>query len=64
MEQNFKIGDKVQLNSGGPVMTVNVVDPDSYGRAQTDMVQCVWFDKNDVPVYREFVKATLAIVPN
>ncbi len=34
----FKIGDVVQLKSGGPRMTVEVIDE--------GLVDCVWFEKN------------------
>lgn len=34
----FKIGDVVQLKSGGPLMTVQKV--------RTDEVDCMWFDGN------------------
>jgi len=41
---DFAPGDLVQLKSGGPVMTVEIIDKDSItGR---DAVFCVWFEKN------------------
>ena len=44
MSQNYKVGDTVQLKSGGPVMTVTGVG-DNYG---TSSVWCSWFtDKGD-----------------
>jgi uncharacterized protein YodC (DUF2158 family) len=33
----FNIGDVVQLKSGGPLMTVDNIDPH-------DMINCMWFD--------------------
>jgi uncharacterized protein YodC (DUF2158 family) len=36
MDTNFKPGDVVQLNSGGPKMTVAVVQTDG-------TLRCVWF---------------------
>ena len=39
MADEFKIGDVVQLKSGGPKMTVTLV-ADDYG---TPMVWCIWF---------------------
>lgn len=40
MDNQLKVGDVVQLNSGGPKMTVTLVG-DSYG---TPTVWCVWFE--------------------
>ncbi len=37
----FKIGDTVQLKSGGPIMTVEHIDEDNYA-------SCVWFEKSDL----------------
>ena len=34
----FEIGDTVQLNSGGPNMTVTAIAPDGYG------LEAIWFD--------------------
>ena len=39
MDLNFKPGDVVQLNSGGPRMTVVVVQSDG-------MLRCVWFHED------------------
>ena len=33
----WKIGDRVQLNSGGPTMTVDAINDDG-------TVRCTWFD--------------------
>jgi len=42
-EQKFKPGDIVQLNSGGPEMTVSGYDPkDSLN------VTCAWFSGNEL----------------
>jgi len=55
-EQNFKPGDKVVLNSGGPTMTV-----ESYKASNDDeskMVLCTWFSSGQLT--REyFTEATL-----
>jgi uncharacterized protein YodC (DUF2158 family) len=40
MADELKVGDVVQLNSGGPKMTVTMVG-DNYG---TPTVWCVWFE--------------------
>ncbi len=39
-EHKFKIGDIVQLKSGGPSMTVRGYEP-----VDSDEVVCEWFDK-------------------
>jgi len=36
-EKKFSIGSLVKLISGGPVMTINDIEP------QTSRVKCVWF---------------------
>jgi uncharacterized protein YodC (DUF2158 family) len=38
----FKVGDVVQLKSGGAQMTVSKLFKSPEGR---EMVQCTWFDK-------------------
>lgn len=40
----FKVGDTVQLKSGGPVMIVVGEGRDGNG---TPRVSCTWFDTND-----------------
>lgn len=40
----FKVGDTVQLKSGGPVMTVVGEGRDGSGIPR---VSCTWFDAND-----------------
>jgi len=49
---NFKIGDTVQLKSGGSIMTIEEIDGDS--------VNCVWFI-NDKVERNNFYLATLKI---
>lgn len=41
IEQKFKIGDRVVLNSGGPVMTVVKYEP-----SDGEDVICQWFYSN------------------
>ncbi|MCY1391727.1 hypothetical protein D3C76_93960 [compost metagenome] len=43
---NFARGDRVVLNSGGPVMTVRDVDNDT-SEGYSVQVTCDWFDKAD-----------------
>ena len=43
----IKVGDTVELKSGGPVMTVNkfvLPDNNSTGSDSIEQVECVWFD--------------------
>jgi len=43
----FKVGDLVQLKSGGPPMTVEAIGEYSgMGVGPQDGVACVWFEKN------------------
>jgi uncharacterized protein YodC (DUF2158 family) len=62
MEQELRVGDKVQLKSGGPMMTVNEVNPEYLGEPQTNKVNCVWFNEAKEAMHRQFPKATLLIV--
>ena len=39
----FKVGDVVQLKSGGPLMTISQIGADVNGRPR---VWCDWFDGN------------------
>jgi len=48
----FKVGDTVQLKSGGPVMTVT-----SLGSTDCD---CTWFD-NSTPKYYSFPSQALSL---
>ena len=43
LKMDFAPGDLVQLKSGGPVMTVEIIDKD--GMTGRDAVFCVWFEK-------------------
>jgi uncharacterized protein YodC (DUF2158 family) len=45
---NFKLGDVVQLKSGGPKMTVqHIVADDDFGVSRNDL-NCQWFDDKDI----------------
>ena len=53
MSNFFKVGDQVQLKSGGPVMTVKEI-------SGGESILCVWF--NDVElVYANFLQETLEL---
>jgi uncharacterized protein YodC (DUF2158 family) len=44
MPQEFKVGDTVQLKSGGPNMTVTKLpDPEGFGELGDGEVNCMWF---------------------
>ena len=53
-DQKFKVGDVVQLKSGGPTMTVTNV-------AGTDAVSCTWFDNLYQEKNGKFPEAALEI---
>jgi uncharacterized protein YodC (DUF2158 family) len=40
----IKVGDTVQLKSGGPLMTVNNIGA---GEGPHDIISCVWFEKTE-----------------
>lgn len=44
MENEIKIGDKVQLKSGGPDMVIVGFYEDPLGIDKTPMAYCVWHD--------------------
>lgn len=55
MPETFKPGDVVQLKSGGPAMTVEVVGEDG-------MIACSWMDRTKLE-RRSFVSAVLELRP-
>ncbi|GAB3741825.1 YodC family protein [Spirosoma lituiforme] len=56
MQTQFKLGDLVQLKSGGPIMTVSkLIDS-----VQNSSVECVWFNGTNLgPLYATFLETTL-----
>ena len=52
----FKVGDVVELNSGGPDMTVQCVERDYL---EKDHVDCMWFDDRKLLREGTFATATL-----
>lgn len=56
--RQFSIGDVVQLNSGGPLMTVTGYDNNLASPGQ--FVEVTWFDGNRVE-HNIFLEATLTL---
>jgi uncharacterized protein YodC (DUF2158 family) len=52
VNEEFKIGDVVELRSGGPEMTV-------IGEQAPNLIMCTWFDKNDESRSQAFPKEAL-----
>ncbi len=52
----FRVGEVVQLKSGGPKMTVSSSGNDS------DSVECTWFDDDNKPQYFTFPASALVKV--
>jgi uncharacterized protein YodC (DUF2158 family) len=53
MESDLKDGDKVQLISGGPAMTIDSID------VATSRAACVWFDSKNIMKTAKFALHTL-----
>ncbi|WP_116654463.1 YodC family protein [Pelagibacterium sediminicola] len=51
MSDEIKLGDVVQLKSGGPKMTVANID--RYGYDSTESARCDWFVANKEPWKKE-----------
>lgn len=41
MENNYKAGDTLELNSGGPKMTIEFIKKSNDG--ESNMINCSWF---------------------
>lgn len=59
MAEQFKIGDVVQLASGGPKMTVNYVDVGH----KPFKIWCLWFDRSEEVKKGEFSADSLRAIP-
>ena len=59
MSDGFKVGDTVQLKSGGPLMTVHARDDDN----GVPLVSVIWF-AGDNTKEKRFVPAELCAVDN
>lgn len=44
MANDLKVGDVVELNSGGPYMTIESISPDASGKS---VAYCVWFSHDE-----------------
>ncbi|HVS38424.1 MAG TPA: DUF2158 domain-containing protein [Gemmataceae bacterium] len=55
---DLKIGDVVELKSGGPAMTVMDDASESYGRG---FLECHWFDKEGKPQSKAFHQDALKL---
>ena len=55
MAESVKVGDTVQLRSGGPSMTVN-------GHLRTGMLSCSWFGVHSELCNGTFAPAALKVV--
>lgn len=57
--QSFEVGNQVQLNSGGPIMTVQHIG--DYASEGFELgALCVWFDRNE-PREKVFDVRTLTL---
>jgi uncharacterized protein YodC (DUF2158 family) len=52
MADEIKLGDVVQLKSGGPKMTVYDIQPEQY--SDQPSVWCEWFNQNNSPCKGSF----------
>ena len=55
MPQEFKKGDVVRRKSGGPEMTVEVID-----KTKTASLHCSWFDDKNTPQSGDFDPETVS----
>jgi uncharacterized protein YodC (DUF2158 family) len=56
MAKEFKKGDRVKLNSGGPEMTVEVID-----KTKTASLHCGWFDDKNKRQSGDFDPETVSL---
>lgn len=56
-QQSIRVGDVVQLKSGGPAMTVQA-------EAGTGYLECIWFDAGGAHQLQTFKVDTLKRVPD
>ena len=55
MSQEFKKGDVVKLNSGGPEMTIEAID-----KTKTASLHCFWLDGKNKRQSRDFDPETVS----
>lgn len=59
MAEFFEVGDKVILNSGGPIMTIITLISDQPG---PDVLVCVWTHSNGVSARERFDRRTVSLL--
>jgi uncharacterized protein YodC (DUF2158 family) len=47
MADDFKVGEVVQLKSGGPKMTIGKIGSQSMSGKTADEAKCSWFDEKN-----------------
>jgi len=56
----FKIGDVVQLKSGGPLMTIrSILNKNDAFNLGNDDYACQWFDDKNTLITKPFIHAAL-----
>lgn len=53
MSEEFKIGDVVQLKSGGPKMTISIIDHEAMDDEGPLHAWCDWFTQDKAPWKKE-----------
>jgi len=58
--EQFKIGDVVQLKSGGPLMTIkSILNKNDAFNLNNDDYVCQWFDDKNILITKPFIHAVL-----
>jgi uncharacterized protein YodC (DUF2158 family) len=61
MAEALKIGDKVRLKSGGPVMTIGGIGINTARRTDLNYWRCDWFDRDHNPHTEHYHKDSLEL---
>lgn len=59
MNHELKIGDVVQLKSGGPKMTISKIILGYQTKKANGVVSCMWFNEENKPCEKDFKIETL-----